>query len=770
MITPSFNWELLNGTYYRSRIVEEKLQWPRSTDTQKYQYATSSCLIALENVDSLDVYDYSGHMISSVKWEVLGHGLPLKFDFQDPLGLQLMVVFSECLKLVKSWDPLDMETIELDNDVQDTIWDYKYSFVVLKETQSIWRCNWQKHALELVFDNAGANYKLLTKKQWCPYRTAIILLDVESVYILDCQNTGKLTKWPLLHEWHDVKISKMGKICLYNYKLNKIQVFGSSNHKELLWENNIDEETPQEIVWCGEETVMCSFEDEVRLLSFGNQYVTFWYPSSIVTIFPVVDGVKVITEDQLILITKVNKFTENVFKIGSTEPGALLLDAYNMLEDSPPKSLDRLKHIDLKEGVEDCMDAAEDEFDSQIQKQLLNSASFGKGSLPYKSFDANRFVKTCDKVRSFNILQSFGIFLSFEEYSNYGIENVVRILLLQHKYAESLKVAELTEQMGLYELIFEDWASKKIRLNSDLEDDQLLTSIETQLKELPKGVRPSTAKIGQVAYDEGMFTLCRNLSLLESKPELKLIALYRLDDDSLALKESLKIGDPEITLSLLLQLKSKLTVSQLAKLLILDTSHYDDQLYCYYNRNELSYLFDFYRQSDQYVDLAHCILQQGEEQNAVKSVLPQVAELYSKMGNRHPTAKQNTEIIANEMKLLAYQESISGTYSVDFTSMTLNETLAKLIELKQGKQVEEMVKTFKINEKKYYHITCKVLVEQNRFEELYEFATSKKSPIGYGIFYRRVRDKNRKREAAMYIDLISNLTQDQRQVMIQECQ
>ncbi|MCG8711258.1 hypothetical protein JHU04_004661, partial [Brenneria sp. 4F2] len=76
------------------------------------------------------------------------------------------------------------------------------------------------------------------------------------------------------------------------------------------------------------------------------------------------------------------------------------------------------------------------------------------------------------------------------------------------------------------------------------------------------------------------FQLARDLALLESSPELKTLELLKLDDHALALSECLKFGCPELTLSVLLTMRQKLTTAQLAKLLILDMPQ--DQLYPYF--------------------------------------------------------------------------------------------------------------------------------------------------------------------------------------------
>lgn len=54
-------------------------------------------------------------------------------------------------------------------------------------------------------------------------------------------------------------------------------------------------------------------------------------------------------------------------------------------------------------------------------------------------------------------------------------------------------------------------------------------------------------------------------------------------------------------------------------------------------------------------------------------------------------------------------------------------------------------------------------------DEFLQLATSKKSPIGYEIFYQSMMDKGHK-EAFKYIDMIPNLSLERSCQMIQACQ
>lgn len=784
---PSFTWEKLQDTYYRNRELTN-LQWPSLTHTQSSNdsldstlFCISSCLIAMATEDNIELYDYKGNLIKFISLKLIGKSNLINIKFKDSLGLQLVVIMQDSIRLIKNWDRLDMKVIPLPPDVLDTIWDYKEDIVILKSSQDIWKANWDNLTLELLYKNNGksvkdstnselkSGYRLLTKYHWDTFKgEKIILLDVNNVFQFDCQKK-ELKQYNHLNEWHKVVYSLDGTICLFNYKFNKFQIYKDLTLNcltEITLEDN--QVSPSLLKWLPNNLIALVFNDEIKIYANNGSYITFWYPDDVISVESEIDGLKVINSSSVNLITKVKPSTVGIFKIGSTDPGAMLLDSWKLVSEHPAKAIERLRNFDLRQAVEDCIDATRDEFDPQIQKMLLNAVVFGKNSLPFKSYDSTEFVKTGNLMKLLNTLRNINIFLSELEYQHYGLHQVVNVLFLMNKYAEVIEIIKMTGEDKLYASLFFNWSSSKIKLSSDLEDNELLQIIQSQLRELPQGVKAPMAKIAQVALVEGRYTLCRDLSLLESDPISKIMILYSLDDDSIAIKEALNTNNPELVISLLLKLKEKLTPSQLAKLLILDTS--DDQLYCYFNRHNLNFLMDFYSQTDKFLDLSYCIIEQGRQQGAINAILPQVKELFDKLTNRSSSVAHDSAILLRQIQLNKFQESLTNIFNTDFTHYTLDETLSKLIEMQQDKYVKELLKTFKITERKYYNIKCKVLVETQRFDELSQLATAKKSPIGYEIFYRRLMDKGHKREASLYIEMIPNLSTEEKQRMVQQCE
>ena len=69
---------------------------------------------------------------------------------------------------------------------------------------------------------------------------------------------------------------------------------------------------------------------------------------------------------------------EDVFKIGSTTPGAILYDAWDNFEQNNPRAEENIRSIrgDLAVAVDTCLEAAGQEFDLNRQETLLKVYSY----------------------------------------------------------------------------------------------------------------------------------------------------------------------------------------------------------------------------------------------------------------------------------------------------------------------------------------------------------------------------------------------------------
>lgn len=109
-----------------------------------------------------------------------------------------------------------------------------------------------------------------------------------------------------------------------------------------------------------------------------------------------------------------------MFKVGSSSPSAILLDAVDHLERNSAKADEDIRLIrpQLTEAVDGCIAAAGFEWDHYWQKQLLKAASFGKAFL--ELYNSDRFVDMCRTLRVLNAVRVYtvGLPLSYAQYSH----------------------------------------------------------------------------------------------------------------------------------------------------------------------------------------------------------------------------------------------------------------------------------------------------------------------------------------------------------------
>lgn len=190
---------------------------------------------------------------------------------------------------------------------------------------------------------------------------------------------------------------------------------------------------------------------------------------------------------------------------------------------------------------------------------------------------------------------------------------------------------------------------------------------------------------------------------------------------------------------------------------------------CYYARHDDEFLFDFYRQTDQLSNLAHHIWDQEVRNQNPAEYLRQVEELYNR-DSQDILIKNDQPLLHRQSELYEFQRSISHLLQVDLENMNLDGTIELLIKMKLDKQLNSLIKKFKVTDRKIYHIKCRVLTQQDRFDDLFKFAQERKSPIGYYPFFKYCLKQKRKKEAAVYVRMISGIPYEKRIEMYLRCE
>lgn len=96
---------------------------------------------------------------------------------------------------------------------------------------------------------------------------------------------------------------------------------------------------PEQLVWCGMDSVLLYWDDMLLMVGPYGEPVRYLYDEPIILI-PECDGARILSNVNMEFLQRVPASTESIFKIGSTEPAALLYDA--------------LDHFDRRSAKVDC--------------------------------------------------------------------------------------------------------------------------------------------------------------------------------------------------------------------------------------------------------------------------------------------------------------------------------------------------------------------------------------------------------------------------------
>ena len=140
---------------------------------------------------------------------------------------------------------------------------------------------------------------------------------------------------------------------------------------------------PTDMQWCGEDSVVLHWKN-IGILMVGpyGDWLRFPYEgASSLHIIPEIDCCRVVTDDAVEILQRVPPATAELFRIGSIEPSAMLLDASDDFEKGSPSSDDAARAITktgmLTDAIEACTEAATREYNVPTQKRLLRAASYG---------------------------------------------------------------------------------------------------------------------------------------------------------------------------------------------------------------------------------------------------------------------------------------------------------------------------------------------------------------------------------------------------------
>ncbi|KAL7500422.1 hypothetical protein ACHAWT_008896 [Skeletonema menzelii] len=340
---------------------------------------------------------------------------------------------------------------------------------------------------------------------------------------------------------------------------------------------------PRSMAWCGEDSVVLHWKNlGVLLVGPYGDWLRFPYGEddemgtaamtgsrvhgdSEVYLVQEMDCCRVLTSNVVELLQRVPPGTADLLRIGSIEPGALLLDASDAFDSGSSNADEAARSLTAREGllseaILDCLIAAVGEFDVRVQKRMLRAASYGlhfackdetyRNKNPGRpSHEAVAFVRASRKLRVLNAIrrQGIGFAMTSAQYDAVMPKGVVARLMAAGRPSLAASISEylkLGRRVRDYARAMKASAFVTSPPESNMTDSQIAEEAIRIIQGKEKGGKkaqdeeedslsspPSSgmyASVALAAHRSGRKGVADLLIMLEESPEDKVHALLTI--------------------------------------------------------------------------------------------------------------------------------------------------------------------------------------------------------------------------------------------------
>ncbi|KAL8768887.1 MAG: hypothetical protein Q9209_004941 [Squamulea sp. 1 TL-2023] len=594
-------------------------------------------------------------------------------------------------------------------------------------------------------------------------RSVEVLLAVgQTIYVVDASETEDrvLPNGPFKH----ISVSPNGLYVTLYTEDGMVWVITSDFQNKIGEYESKAKTPPKDVQWCGNDAVMLAWEDEVHLIGPNGASLRYYFDGW-VHLLPDIDGVRLVTNDVCEFLQKVPDCTEHVFKLGSSSPASVLLDAVDQLEKKSPKADENIRLIrsNLPDAVGTCVQAAGQEFNGHWQKQLLKAASFGKSILDLYSSDD--FVDMCETLRILNAVRDYriGLPLSYDQYRRLTSEKLIQRLMNRHEYLLAFRLSDYlrlpTNKIHVH------WASQKVRTSTE-DEDTICNAVVSKLNNKP-GI--SFEVVARAAYDEGRSHLATELLNHETRAGKQVPLLLAMEEDEIALDKALESGDTDLVFFVLLQLKKKLPLASFFRLLTnrpIATAIVESSA----KGQDQELLKDLYYQDDRRLDGANLLFSEALNQTVPQTKADKLKLAAKLLGDsKDPTSTFYSRSYNEAQALIRVQASLDHDSDTHYSGLSLNETLLRLIKTGYGKRAAKLQSDFKVPEKTWWWVRLRGLVAKRDFGEIEEVSKQKRSPIGWEPFFNEVLGAGNQKLAGLFVPKCTGLSAQERSEMWVKC-
>ncbi len=535
---------------------------------------------------------------------------------------------------------------------------------------------------------------------------------------------------------------------------------------------------PLDMQWCGDDAVLLVWRNMgVVMVGPDGDWHNFQYDGS-VHLVPEPDCCRIITPTGCDMLQRVPLSTVMIRKVGSTEPAALIKDAMEAFENGDPESDVNIRSIadtnQLGEAISTCVESASTEFDIGRQRELLKAASYGKAFC--SDLDPQEFVDAARKLRVLNDVRKkdIGMPLTSAQFDLLTPEALIGRLTLRKQHFLALRICSLLQLRN--ESVLLHWAVEKIKklasMQPSMEDEKIAAIIRDKL--LAHNNDLSFLEVAAAAYRMGRRKLATMILNFEAHTADQVPLLLSMGEEELALHKAVYSEDTDLVYLVLIHLEHSIKTESDKEAFHKLVHKYPEavNLLKVYYRSKITsgdktLLHDFMMFNRHLLEAGKCAVMQSQLQSSGSSRINLLREASGLFGQGRDLGLLKS-ITDEHVELLELQSDYEKRApGVDFTGLSVNETLAKLTELAVEfpqdtslwhREANKIVKKFKVSERALWHIKIATYGRMSAWAHLSRLANERKSPVGYAPFARvSIKYNQSSSDIERYIDKIGSL-------------
>ena len=706
-----------------------------------FGWTSSLVLLCVDDYGSIFQYDCHGELLHS-HYNSLSRYTSSTFDDDEDTERAADLVVTHC----EVWD----EGVVLIATERDTVTGQRISrrcFSLLSSNNNMESGFMQVEELKCPGFEEGDIHVICVAEPLTSIsgKLEVILAVGDGIYVVDAQSMQRqsIDRGP----FYSMSLCPNGQLLAAITQDGELLVVSVDFQQFLTEFQTHNDEEADQLVWCGVDSVVIRWEEQLLMVGPYGDSVQYTYDDSVILI-PECDGVRIVSDNVVDFLYRVPDCMVDIYKPGSTAPSALLYDGRQHFDNQTARADENLRTIgdQLVEAIDNCLEAAGYTFDVMEQKKLLRAASYGH--VFCNEYPKDKFKEMCQAIRVLNSVRDaqIGIPLTYLQYQALTPQVLVSRLANSHHHLLACRVAEYNNNTGI-ENVLHHWAKMKIFKGDSFMDQELCDSIVSKLKSCHGS---SIASVASYAFQRNRKKLAAMLLEYETRVSKQVPLLLEIGELQRAIDKAIESGDADLVYYTLFYVKQRISLQEFLAL-VNHRPQASSLFISYCKKTESESLKTVLQSMGKHEDIASTTFSEILSENnpldanedpqkfaSLVSGLQRTADLYTF------TKEHNFESRAchEYAKLLKAQRKLQDTTgSTQYMGLSVADSMSQCIMLGNNRALTQLKSDFKIPDKQFWYLKIRTLANAGDWTALLDFAQEKKSPVGYLPFYNTAKQK-----------------------------